>query len=350
MRYLRNTRRRRRYGRRRGGDGGLSVYAAVDLGTNNCRMLAAHPAGGGLRVVDSFSRIVRLGERMAATGRLDEAAIVRTVRALKVCSSRMRANGVTRVRGVATEACRRASNSHDFLSLVRAETGLALESISPAEEARLTVAGCAPLLDGVSPHALVFDIGGGSTEITWVAQANGAPGRVIDSLSLPYGVVVLAERHGGEAIAADVYDHAVDRVHQDLADFDRLHGIAHEVAGGRVQMLGTSGTATTLGAVHLGLERYDRSRVDGLVVGFDRLSAIGARLTAMSSAERAAHPCIGEGRADLVAVGCMVFDAICRRWPVGRLRIADRGIREGLLIEMMAEDGAGAHTPVAMPA
>ncbi len=322
------------------------AYAAVDLGTNNCRMLVARPSARGFRVVDSFSRIVRLGEGLASSGRLAEAAIERTVDALRVCAGKMRNRSVRRSRNVATEACRRARNRQVLLDRVEAETGLVLEIISPAEEARLTLAGCASLLDGRSPFVLVFDIGGGSIEATWVTQDGTGPPGVLGVLSLSFGVVDLAEEYGCENVEPDRYARLVDCVDAELGAFDGEFGIAREIARGRVQMLGTSGTVTTLGALYLDLPRYDRARVDGLDMDFEGIASTSATLARMDRETRAANNCIGRGRADLVVMGCAVLDAICRRWPVGRLRVADRGIREGLLIDLMAADGT---RPAALP-
>ncbi|MCC7016730.1 MAG: Ppx/GppA family phosphatase [Rhodospirillales bacterium] len=316
-----------------------AAYAALDLGTNNCRLLIAEPFGaGGFRVVDSFSRIVRLGEGLEASGALSEAACGRAIAALKICAGKVRARGARRLRGVATEACRRAGNGRDFLRRVDAETGLRLETISPAEEARLTLLGCAPLLDSHCPFALVFDIGGGSTELMWVALSGASPPHLLGIESLPLGVVTLAETESGGALSPAEYDTLVERIGRRLGPFDSAHGVADRAARGEVFVLGTSGTMTTLGGVYLDLPRYDRSRVDGLTMDSVRASAIGRRLACMAPAERARHPCIGPERADLVAFGCAVLEAICRRWPVKTLRAADRGIREGLLIEMIAAD------------
>lgn len=316
----------------------MPAYAAVDLGTNNCRMLVARPAGGGFRVVDSFSRVVRLGEGLSASGRLSEAAIGRTLEALGVCAAKMRRRGVVRSRGVATEACRRAVNGGAFLERVEGETGIAIEPIPPDEEARLTLAGVAPLLDGDEAFALLFDIGGGSTEVTWIARPAGRPPRLLDVLSIPDGVVTLAERHGTDVVGEVDFAEMVAGIDARLAPFDARHGIAERVAGGRVRILGTSGTMTMLGGIHLGLARYDRSRVDGMDIGFDDVHAIVSRLRAMDRRSRAAHPCIGEARAELAVAGCAILEALCRRWPAGRLRVADRGIREGLLMSMIEAD------------
>ena len=336
----------RQYGRSRARHGRgkrgpiVPAYAAIDLGTNNCRLLVARPQRSGFRVVDSFSRIVRLGEGLAATGRLSEQAIRRTIKALRVCAGKVRENGAGRVRGVATEACRIAVNGGDFLERARQESGIELEPITAAVEARLTLAGCTPLLDASHDHALVFDIGGGSTELTWVGLSGGGPPTALATRSLPQGVVNLAERYGQDLMAAADYARIIDLIDAGLAPFDADNGISGAVGLGRVQMLGTSGTVTTLCGLHLELTRYDRSKVGGLDIEFDSIADITARLAATDYADRLALPCIGRGRADLMVAGCAILEAICRRWPVGRLRAADRGIREGLLLAMMADDAA----------
>lgn len=317
------------------------VYAAVDLGTNNCRMLAARPNGSGLRVVDSFSRIVRLGEGLWLNSHLDEGAIERTLAALRICAVKMRRLGIRRCRNVATEACRRAVNAPAFLARVEADTGLVFESISPEEEARLTVAGCRSLLDAAMSRGLMFDIGGGSTEIVWLDLSDGVAPRILGTQSIPIGVMTVAEAYGTDVLSEPDAAELTARIDDELADFDRLHGIGREIAGGTVQMLGTSGTVTTLGGIYLGLKRYDRSRVDGIDVPFEAVDEMVRRLSALSVPERADIPCVGWQRADLMVAGCALLGTICRRWPVGRLRVADRGLREGLLLEMMAADGIG---------
>jgi exopolyphosphatase/guanosine-5'-triphosphate,3'-diphosphate pyrophosphatase len=315
------------------------TYAALDLGTNNCRLLVARANGGGFRVIDAFSRIVRLGEGVNATGVLSEAAILRTLDALKVCAAKIAHRGVTRARYVATEACRRAENCESFLDRVRQATGIAIETITTAEEARLAVNGCASLLDPTLPYAIVFDIGGGSTELVWL-RLPADPARepeILGVVSLPFGVVTFTERYGGDAIAGEDYEAMVGEAQAAMAEFARRHDIAAVVAGGGVQMLGSSGTVTTLAGLHLGLSRYNRNVVDGSTLLFEDIRAVSRRLAAVDFAERAAHPCIGSERADLVVAGCAILEAICRLWPVGRLRVADRGVREGILFDLLAQ-------------
>lgn len=311
------------------------VFAALDLGTNNCRLLIARPSQDGFRVIDAFSRIVRLGEGLSRSDTLSPAAIDRAVSALRVCRSKMRRRGVTAARAVATEACRRAGNCGAFLDRVERETGIRIEIISPSEEARLALAGCAPLLDHAVPNAIVFDIGGGSTELMWV-ELGGGRARLLDQISVPYGVVHLTETFGCDRVAPDDYARMVGDVRGAIEGFEHRNGIAAAVAAGRVQMLGTSGTVTTLAGINLGLPRYDRSRVDGTWI--DRAAAlrIGRNLVGLDFADRAAHPCIGPDRADLVVAGCAVLEAIWTLWPTSRLRIADRGVREGILAEFVA--------------
>jgi exopolyphosphatase/guanosine-5'-triphosphate,3'-diphosphate pyrophosphatase len=317
------------------------VYAALDLGTNNCRLLVVRPRGDSFRVIDAFSRIVRLGEGLSARASLSDAAMERTIDALKVCAAKMRRRGVTRSRAVATEACRRAENCAAFLDRVRDETGLEIEIISTAEEAQLAFSGCAPLLDQAEPYALVFDIGGGSTEIGWMELSRGQPPKMLSWLSVPLGVVNLTERYGGSPADLKSYRAMVEDAAEHLRRFDGSAAIGEALAKGAVQMLGTSGTVTTLAGVHLGLPRYDRSRVDGCFLTFEAVAAVSRSLAESSYEQRAQHPCIGRERADVVVAGCALLEAICRLWPAGRLRVADRGVREGILFALMAQAQTG---------
>lgn len=329
----------------RGGRGGLRrqasgpLYAALDLGTNNCRLLVAQPDGGDFEVVDSFSRIVRLGQGLEASGRLSDQAIDRTIKALRVCAGKIRRGRVRAARTIATEACRRASNVDLFLDRVRHEVGLELEIIDAAEEARLSVLGCGPLIEADADGVLVIDIGGGSTELTWMVRDGGGRLARSDWISLPVGVVSMAERFGGETVERATYDAMIASVAARLADFAPVEGARRLAEAGRVQMVGTSGTLTTLAGVHMKLRSYDRSRVDGRVVTFDDMRATAELLRAMSLEERGRHPCIGRSRADLVVAGGAILEAICETFPVGRLSVADRGLREGMLYELMRGDG-----------
>jgi exopolyphosphatase/guanosine-5'-triphosphate,3'-diphosphate pyrophosphatase len=315
-------------------------YAALDLGTNNCRLLIARPAGPGFRVTDAFSRIVRLGEGLGATGALSEDAMARTLEALKICADKIAVREVAAGRYVATEACRRAANCDEFLARIHEEVGLAIEIISSTEEARLVVAGCAPLLSRRVPYAIVFDIGGGSTEIVWL-RIWGQRGRrfrrpqILGSTSLPFGVVTLTDRFGGAEVSPASYRAMVSETMAALEPFERAHCVLRHVRTARVQMLGSSGTVTTLAGIHLALPRYTRALVDGSMLTFEQISIVSAHLAGLDLAGRAASPCVGRERADLVLSGCAILDAICRTWPVGRLRVADRGVREGILFDLM---------------
>jgi exopolyphosphatase/guanosine-5'-triphosphate,3'-diphosphate pyrophosphatase len=323
------------------------TFAAIDLGTNNCRLLVARPSGDGFRVIDAFSRIVRLGEGMSETGALTEDAMARTVDALRVCAAKMRRRRVDRARLVATDACRRAINSEAFLKRVEAETGLFLEVIPTEEEARLALRGCSPLFTSDKRRALVFDIGGGSTEVMVLdtdlqcAAGSGGPAESGCWISLPFGVVSLSERYGGDVISRENYTAMIEDVDRRLAPFCARNDIAGSARNGELQMLGASGTVTTLMGVYLDLLRYDRAQVDGTYIGFSSIRQISDRLRGMCYTERATHPCIGSDRADLVVAGCAILEAMCRRWPVGRLRVADRGLREGILMDLMVASDQG---------
>ena len=315
------------------------VYAAIDLGTNNCRLLVAKRTRDGFRVIDAYSRIVRLGEGLANSDQLNADAMDRALEALKVCSDKMQRRGVTRARSIATEACRTAANGPAFVERVKRETGIELDIVSTADEAGLAVAGCAPLLDPGHSAALVFDIGGGSTELMWVHHENRPKPEVKDWTSLPCGVVTLAEKYGGEFVSRALFEEMVSDVSQRLDAF-RLRLVEHLPSESEYHLLGTSGTVTTITGVHLGLKRYDRARVDGAWIDRQEVSAVTDTLLELSLAERAAHPCIGVERADLVLAGCAILEAINRAWPANRLRVADRGLREGILFSLMAADEA----------
>jgi exopolyphosphatase/guanosine-5'-triphosphate,3'-diphosphate pyrophosphatase len=327
------------WGRREAGLDPAPVFAALDLGTNNCRLLVARATNGSFHVIDAFSRIVRLGERLSANGTLGSEAMQRSLEALHVCAAKLRRRAITGFRGVATEACRRAANGNAFLARVTRETGLRLEVIAPHEEAGLALAGCAPLLDPDVPRALLFDIGGGSTEVIWAA-CDHADWRIVDAVSLPCGVVSFAEHFGGDRITHEDYAEMVRRIAVLLAPFEGRNAIAAHVASQGVQMLGTSGTVTTIAGVRMDLPRYQRSLVDGSWLRLDEVIGASRQLAALDWAGRAAHPCIGPGRADLVVAGCAILEAICNTWPIARLRVADRGLREGIILGLMAANGA----------
>ena len=315
-----------------------SFYAAIDLGTNNCRLLVARAKGDGFTVVDSFSRIVRLGEGLANSGRLSDAAIARTVDALGVCASKIDRWSVVQQRHIATEACRRAVNCHNFVSHVAARTGLKLEIIPPIEEARLALAGCLPLLDPAYSRVLLIDIGGGSTEASWIEHDRQGV-RLVDSISLPFGVVSLSEKFAahwqGGCLDRQRYDFVVQDVGNQLRSFDQRHGIAEAIAQDKVQMIGTSGTVTTVAAINLGLRRYNRSMVDGTRIGREAVHEACRALLCNDLAGLAANGCIGPERADLVLAGCAILEGICALWPVNTITVADRGLREGVLMDLI---------------
>lgn len=322
------------YGRRDTAVAAVPIFAALDLGTNNCRLLVARAGNGSFQVIDAFSRIVRLGERLSSTGTLGPEAMGRSLEALHICAAKLRRRAIAGFRGVATEACRRAANGGVFLDRVERETGLRLEVIEPHEEARLALAGCAPLLDPAIPRAILFDIGGGSTEVIWAAR-DDMGWRIVDSISVGCGVVSFAELFGGDRIAAEDYEEMVRRIAVMLTPFETRNAIATQVAAQGVQMLGTSGTVTTIAGVRMDLPRYQRSLVDGSWLQLDEVIGASRQLASLDWAGRAAHPCIGPSRADLVVAGCAILEAICRAWPIARLRVADRGLREGIILGLM---------------
>jgi exopolyphosphatase/guanosine-5'-triphosphate,3'-diphosphate pyrophosphatase len=322
----------------------LPVFAALDLGTNNCRLLVAVPGRHGqFRVIDAFSRIVRLGEGLTASGRLGQAAMDRAVEALKVCGEKLRNRKIRKARLIATEACRSAANGIEFLARVEREAGLKLEIIDRQTEARLAVSGCGSLVERDTQGVVLFDIGGGSSEIALIDLTGRRSPRLANHIvswtSLPVGVVSLAERFGGRTVTRETFAAMVEDVAARLKVFDGRDRLAHVLASPNFHLLGTSGTVTTLAGVHLDLERYDRRRVDGLWMDRDSVDRMVEKLIGWDFQQRCANPCIGADRADLVLAGCAILEAIRGVWPSERLRVADRGLREGILSELMADDG-----------
>lgn len=345
------------------------IFAALDLGTNNCRLLVASvsqgadaPVSGGeppapvIRVFDSFSRVVRLGEGVSATGMLSDDAMERTLQALRACQKKLSKYRIDHSRFVATEACRRAANGEAFLQRVQAETGLCIDIISSEEEARLAFLGCSSLLTRGTQRAIVFDIGGGSTELMWVdveklrqdadRQDAGRPdgqsaGRdpaahaIVDWLSVGFGVMNLADKFGGSDFAEMAFEDMVAFLQEKLARFDAANQISDTIGDTAVQLLSTSGTVTTLAAIHLDLPRYDRSRIDGITLSISDIRATVQKLLAMRPSGRFNHPCIGPDRADFIISGCAIFEAISGMWPAGHITIADRGVREGIILSLL---------------
>jgi exopolyphosphatase / guanosine-5'-triphosphate,3'-diphosphate pyrophosphatase len=330
------------------------AFAALDLGTNNCRLMIATPAGRSFRVLDSFSRIVRLGEGLQQSGALSEAAMDRTLGALHTCASRLGRRQLHGLRAVATEACRRASNGRSFLGRVKDETGLAIDVISSREEAELALESCAALLHShhkgqAAPHSrgLLFDIGGGSTEVAWIRLSDGITGKegrrgheLIGYHSLPLGVITLAESFGADMFEPGGYEAMVTHVTAHLYEFEQVHCIGREVRRNLVRLLGTSGTVTTLASVAMNLPRYRRALVDG--VSLSREAAQDAIIQLRRAGKRGLvmHRCVGPDRAAYVLPGCAIFEAIHRLWPTELVTVADRGLRDGMLLRMMREAGS----------
>ena len=324
------------------------TFAALDLGTNNCRLLIARPAPEGFRIVEAYSNIVRLGEGLSQTGRLADGAMDRALQALTICAEKIARRRCTRVKAVATQACRSAANGAVFIDRVRAETGIRLQVISPREEAHLAVAGCLNLLDRKSHAALVVDVGGGSTELSWVDLTSGRldmdprrfqPQRlpVKAWTSIPVGVVTLAERFPeDDADRPGWYRAMVEAMKADIAACREAEVVRPAFDSGRAHLVGTSGAITSLAGIHLGLKRYDRRRVDGLWMSRDDCEATADRLLGVDVKSRAAEPCIGPERADLVLAGAAILQAVQELWPCQRVRVADRGLREGLLMSLMS--------------
>ncbi len=316
-------------------------YAAIDLGTNSCRLVIASPTPSSFHVVETFSKITRLGEGIINSNELSHTAIRRTINALRVCAGVLEEYApIKAARYVATAACRRASNCKYFIDLVKKETGLNIEIISSQEEARLAVVGCIPLLNRHIKRALVFDIGGGSTEVSLARMTSSGKAIIEGYVSLPYGVVTVSEAFPNHEMTELAYDTIVERTHKILSDFESKYHIAEAIARQEIQVLGTSGTVTVLGAVHLNLTHYNRSVVDGLTMSYNDLMRTINKIKRMGDEGRKKHACIGAQKADLTVAGCAIIEGLMTFWNMSELTIADRGIREGILLDLMHSDNS----------
>ncbi len=314
------------------------VFASIDLGTNNCRLMIAKPSENGFSIIDSFSRITRLGEGMVSDNLLSEKAMQRTIDVLKKCAEKIKKSRVSKSRYIATEACRRALNGADFIKQVFKETGLDFEIISPQEESKLSISGCIPLIKPDVKILLVFDIGGGSSEIS-ISTIDDERNIILEgTTSIPMGVLTVSEGFTGNDISGRARDTITAKVNSAMKLFDEQYKITERLTNGSVQMIGTSGTVTSLGAFHLDLPRYNRSAVDGLVMNYKEVEAARDKLEQMSNLERIAHPCIGPQRADLTLAGCAILQAIYDYWKLEEITVADRGLREGILVDLMRKN------------
>ena len=325
-----------KYNKLRKADEVVRTYAAIDLGTNSCRLVIAAPTPTSFRVIETFSRITRLGEGIINGNRLSKDAVKRTIRALKICSEVINEYApIYRSRFVATAACRRADNCKEFLTEVKKQTGLNIEIISSQEESRLAVVGCVPLLNRNLKRVLVFDIGGGSTEISLARVTNTGKTFIEGYISLPYGVVTVSEAFPNKDMTNLAYNTIIERTHKLLEGFEEKHHIYEAIQNQEIQIIGTSGTVTVLGAIQLNLPRYNRSAVDGISISKEDLARSITKIRRMGAEGRKKHPCIGPLKADLTIAGCAIIEGICSFWPVSEVTVADRGIREGILLDLM---------------
>ena len=317
-------------------DENKSVYAAIDLGTNSCRLILASPTPTSFHVIETFSKVTRLGEGIINDNELSNVAIKRTIGALKVCAGILNEYApIRRMRFVATAACRRAKNCDAFVNLAKRETGLVPEIISTQEESRLAVVGCMPLLNRNIKRMLVFDIGGGSSEISLARVSNSGRVFIEGYVSLPYGVVTVSEAFETGGMTKLEYSTVVERTQKIIKEFDEKYNIYEGIKNQEIQVIGTSGTVTVLGAVYLNLSRYNRSAVDGISISGPDMAKVIDKIKRIGHEGRCKHPCIGVQKSDLTIAGCAIIEAMCTFWPVSEITVADRGIREGILLDMM---------------
>ena len=302
-------------------------YAAIDLGTNTCLLLVAEWDGQELHPLVREMRVVRLGENLDRTGRISSTALDRATAALTEYRDIITSSGCQEMRCVATSAFRDAPNKDELTERIRNITGLEIEEISGEEEARLVHRAVQEAFPEETGERASVDVGGGSTEIIFDKQ-----GHLHEVHSLPLGSVRLTERHFSHDPPAAVEVAALrDNISTVLED----SGLPTKVAS----LIGVGGTATTLAAIHLELEDYDPVKVHGRILKQRDLETILERCLALPYEQRVRLPGLHPGRADVIMAGTIILLAIMGHLQDKMIRISDRGIRWGIIAEMIRSQG-----------
>jgi exopolyphosphatase/guanosine-5'-triphosphate,3'-diphosphate pyrophosphatase len=317
-----------------------------------------------LKVIDSFAKIISLGEGIKQTGVLSEEAIERTIVALRACKKKLDSHRIYKMRAVATEACRQASNTKSLIERVNSEIGVDLEVISPQEEARLVLKGCSGVISDEKNYGILMDIGGGSTEVVWLKINKGMTRptiSVIDSISLPFGVVTISDTYTHSKNNQEIYTVLRKNILSTIDTFMKKNNIRTNFSKGDVQVITSSGTTTTLGSLTLGLSTYDRSSVDGKDFSSKKIVEVGEELLSRYLSSTPTTVKLGKeknfitnkffdhvldksseefkifayNRMGLLAAGVVIINSILESIGDCLVRIADRGVREGILYDLM---------------
>ena len=305
----------------------MQRLASIDVGSNTLRLLIAEPAvSTPIRPILAERRITRLGENFLSERILQPAAMDRSIAALKEFVELMGHNGVSAYSAGATAVVREAGNGSTFLDVVQRETGLRVRLLSGSEEARLSLLGAASVISNKDSAMVVFDIGGGSTELVWQGEGRSSD---MDSCSLPVGVVHLTETF----LQGDPPGHEPClQLRKDVANV--LTGLSFHNDFPDALWVGTAGTVTTLASMWYGLVEYDPARINGTVLESTWLAALCARLAEMKLAERRKLTGLEPGREDLILAGGLVTLEMMDTFGFSQFTVSDAGLLEGLFLEL----------------
>jgi exopolyphosphatase/guanosine-5'-triphosphate,3'-diphosphate pyrophosphatase len=303
------------------------IFAVVDVGSNTLRLLVSDVSGRGARPLRYERVITRLGAGLGESGLLGEKASENSLAALSRFAEIIRQSGTERTWCVGTSALREARNARDFVERARREAGLEVEIVDGEREARLTARGVLSAIDGPREY-LIMDIGGGSTEFIYSTdEPSGAR-----HLTVPVGVVKMVEAHMHADPPTDEELAALREAARGVSDVlkDEFGGRAKDGA----RLVGTAGTATTLAAIDLGLERFDAGRVHNHIIPLARLEEMASSLCSMPASERAGVKGLEPQRADLIIPGIILTISVMTAFSFPEILISSAGLLEGMAEEL----------------
>lgn len=318
-------------------------FAAIDLGSRNCRtIVGCQSKAGAFEYIETYSKSVSLADGVAASKKLSRKSMDRTIEALAFCSKVLsRYAGLTYL-AVATDAMRRAENASVFIKRVKRELGLIISIITPQEEAYYAALGCIEVLSLETEIFVVFDIGGGSSEIALCRQKSDKDIELIDSLSIPYGVINLLESK--DHLTFSGYSNLVQKISDLSRDFLNQYATTLDFVN-NFQCIGTSGTTTTVAALNMNLRFYDREKINDSILQFSEILKTVHYVQSLSEDERKLHPYISQSNEDLVLGGLTILEGIVRGLPASTITVTDRGVRDGV-VYALTHDKCKGHTYV----
>ena len=299
-------------------------FAAIDLGSTNCRLVIVDIIEDKYKIICSFSEILNLGRNLSFSNEFNDEIIEKTIEIFKIISQKLKYYNVLSYRCVATEACRQSINSDELVKRIHERTNIEIEIIPSKEEARLCLKSCLNHNVNLNDFNLVFDIGGGSTEI--IIFDSIYSNKDFDFLSIPIGVINFSEK-----VSLFKTEKVLGQLEKQMMFFSKKKKIHNEP----ISIIGSCGTVTTLCAIHLKLNYYQKSLVDNTLLEIEDLKQTCNFVKRLSSEEKEKHPCIGPQRINLLDNGILILEKILESWPVKRILVSDRGLREGIILDQI---------------